>query len=316
MGTFNRRGFIKGTALTAAGIVLGNQNASAIHKSENISAGGLTSASYDIMKEVMKYPKIDAYANAYSDAQAVKTQLDYADRLGITKLFIAVPVAQKMGQTPDAIIDYNNLVISLMKKYPDRFTGQFTLHPAFYKESIEEMKRCIDLGMVGMKLYNQVKINDPLFYPIIERFIDYQMIIHVHGESQLGVGGYRMKYDVKNTPTISVPEEFAEVAVRYPEAMFQYAHIGGGSDWEYACKTFKNIPNIYVDTGGSNNEEGMLDFAVRNLGEDRVFFGCDGSYYQGVGKILASDLSESQKRKIFFENYNTVLKKSGKSLKI
>ena len=313
MGIINRRGFLKGTALSATGIILGNINGFGKSSSDNSSAEVLTGPSYNIMKEVMKYPKIDAYANAYSDAQSAKAQIDYADRLGISKLFIAVPIARNMGTTPDAFIAYNNLVISAMKKFPDRLTGQLTLHPAFYKESIEEMKRCIGLGMIGMKLYNQVKINDPLFYPIIEKYIDHKMIIHVHGESQLGVGGYRMKYDVKNAPAISVPEDFVEIATRYPEAMFQYAHIGGGSDWEYACKTFKNYPNIYVDTGGSNNEEGMIDFAVQNLGEDRVFFGCDGSYYQGVCKILASGLSESQKRKVFFENYNNMLRKSGKN---
>ena len=123
-----------------------------------------------------------------------------------------------------------------------------------------------------------------------------------------------MKYDVKNTPTISVPEDFVEIAEKYPEAMFQYAHIGGGSDWEYACKAFRNYNNIYVDTGGSNNEEGMIDFAVETLGEDRVFFGCDSSYFQGVSKVLSSDLKENQKKKVFFENYNNVLRKSGRSL--
>ena len=123
-----------------------------------------------------------------------------------------------------------------------------------------------------------------------------------------------MKYDVKNTPTISVPEEFVDVAKRYPEAMFQYAHIGGGSDWEYACKTFRNYRNIYVDTGGSNNEAGMIDFAVETLGEDRVFFGCDSSYFQGVGKVLAAALTEKQKEKVFFENYNNILKRSGRNV--
>ena len=120
-----------------------------------------------------------------------------------------------------------------------------------------------------------------------------------------------MKYDVQNTPTISVPEDLADVAKRYPEAIFQYAHIGGGSDWEYACKTFTEFPNIYVDTGGSNNSENMVDFAVEHLGEGRVFFGCDGSFYQGVGNIIASRLTKDQKRKLFFDNYNYVLKKSG-----
>ncbi len=55
----------------------------------------------------------------------------------------------------------------------------------------------------------------------------------------------------------------------------------------------------------------MIDYVLRYLGEDRLFFGTDSSYYQGVGTILASKLSEDQKRKIFFENYNNILRKAG-----
>lgn len=270
---------------------------------------------YNMIKEMLKYRKIDAYGNAYIQDNQIRSQLDYADRLAIEKFFIAVPIAKEMGKTPDEFRAYNDLVLKAVKKHPSRLVGQLTINPAYQKASFEEIQRCIDLGMIGMKLYNQFKINDPLFYPIIEKFIPHKMIIHVHGESQLGVGGYRMKYNVNNNPNISVPEDFIDVAKRYPEAMFQYAHIGGGSDWEYVCKAFKNHPNIYVDTGGSNNEENMIDFAVENLGDDRVFFGCDGSYYQGIGKILASKLNEVQKQKIFFENYNNVLKKSGRSIR-
>jgi predicted TIM-barrel fold metal-dependent hydrolase len=165
--------------------------------------------------------------------------------------------------------------------------------------------------VVGTRAYHQVKINDPLFYPIIEKLIAVKMILFVHGESQLGVGGYRMKYDAGKRHTISVPEDFVDVAKRYPEAMLQFPHLGGGGDWEYMCKAFKGYPNIYVDVGGSNNQEHLVDFAVQSLGEDRVFFGSDNSFYQAVGKVLSSNLSEAQKRKVFFENYKNVLKRGG-----
>ena len=95
------------------------------------------------------------------------------------------------------------------------------------------------------------------------------MIILMHAECQLGVGGYRMKYDINRPPSTSIPEDFVDIAARYPEAMFQYAHIGGGFDWEYACKLLKASPNVWVDTSGSNNEEYMIDFALETLGEDR-----------------------------------------------
>ena len=42
----------------------------------------------------------------------------------------------------------------------------------------------------------------------------------------------------------------------------------------------------------------MIDYVLKYLGEDRMFFGTDSSYYQGVGTILASKLNEEQKREI------------------
>ena len=123
-----------------------------------------------------------------------------------------------------------------------------------------------------------------------------------------------MKYNGYKPLNVSIPDDFVDIAKRYPEAIFQYAHIGGGGDWEYMCKTLKNSPNVYVDTSGSNNEENLIDFAVKQLGENRVLFGSDNCCYQCVGKILASNLNESQMKKIFFENYNNLLRKGGRNV--
>jgi predicted TIM-barrel fold metal-dependent hydrolase len=164
--------------------------------------------------------------------------------------------------------------------------------------------------MVGMKLYNHVKINDPLFYPVIEKFIGLNMIILMH----TAIGKSRVILDAGEPPNISMPEDFVDIAKKYPEAMFQYAHTGGGIDWEYACKALVHSPNVFVDLSGSNNEAGMIDFAMQYLGEDRLLFGCDNSFYQGVGHVLANNLTEPQRRKIFFENYNSILKKSGRNV--
>ena len=139
------------------------------------------------------------------------------------------------------------------------------------------------------------------------------MIILMHAHCGLGVGGKRTKYG-NIQPNSSIPEDFAEAAQRYPEAMFQYAHTGGGGDWQYACKMLKDYKNVYIDTSGSNNEGTMVDYTLDHFGEDRIFFGTDGSYYQGVGTILSSKLNDTQKRKIFFENFNEVLRKSGNNI--
>ena len=299
--TINRRKFLTHTSLSAAGIILGSNLVGYTSQKET----GI--ASYDIMKEVMKYRKIDAHAHPETD---LGRQIDSANRLGIRKLQISKP-GDKEDFKPEDFKANNDLVLAAMKQYPDRYIGFFTLNPIYRKESLEEIKRCVDLGMAGYKGYTQVKVNDPLYYPIIEKLIDLKMIVFLHAECQLGVGGYRMKYDVGKPPNTSIPEDFVDAAKRYPEAMFHFAHIGGGFDWEYECKSFKNYPNIFVDTGGSNNEENMIDFAIRHLGEDRIFFGTDNCYHLNIGKILASNTTEAQKKKIFFENYNNILRKGG-----
>jgi predicted TIM-barrel fold metal-dependent hydrolase len=185
-----------------------------------------------------------------------------------------------------------------------------TLNPAYPKESLEELKRCIDNGMVGSKYYNHVKINDPLFYPIIEKFIDLKMIMLMH----TAIGKSRVKLNAGEPPNISLPEDFVDIAKRYPEAMFQFAHIAGGIDWEYACRALANSPNVYVDISGSTNEATMVEMALKYIGEDRLLFGCDNNFYQGVGHLLGDHLSEIQRRKIFFDNYNGILKKSGRNV--
>ena len=311
----NRRKFVSSASLSAAGILISDCVLGMHDPNSELNAADTKSVTlkYNLMNDVMKYRKLDSHVHAHLFDGGPEGNIAFADRLGIDKMFISLPAYRGEG-TPQDFRSYNDLMLDCMKQYPDRLIGQFTANAIFQKESLEEIKRCVDLGMVGLKVYTQLKINDPLFYPIIEKMIDLKMIIHMHAYAQLGLGGYRMKYDVGIRPNTSIPEDFVEIAKRYPEAMFQYAHIGGGGDWEYTCKSFVHYPNIYVDTSGSNNPENMIDSAMKLLGEDRLFFGSDNCYYQSVGKILASNLTENQKKKVFFDNYNAILRRSGNNI--
>jgi len=304
-----RREFLIQAGLSGVGILMSDAFSGCTLKEDTRTDG------FDLMREVHAYPKIDAHAHVGLKDEDVDKQIEIADRLGIRKMCVSMPITNYSGKEPDGpdqVRKNNDLVLKAVKKYPDRYIGFMTLNPIYQKESLEEIDRCVDLGIAGYKGYTQVKFSDPLYYPIIERFTDLNMVMLMHAFVQLGVGGYRPKYDegqsAKNT---TLPEDMVEVAKRYPEGIFQYAHIGGGGDWEYACKAFRNYPNIIADTSGSNNEEYMIDFALELLGEERLVFGCDGSHYQGVGKILAANLTESQREKIFFKNYNHILEQSG-----
>lgn len=294
-----------GTAVSVAGMVLGSQ---LVKCSARDSAARDLPSNFDLMKEVKAYRKIDSHAHVYFTDDSPETQIDFADRLGIEKLVISRPMGGGSKGLPEQFIRCNDLVLRAVKKYPDRLIGQPTVNPRYPKESLEEISRCIGEGMVGLKVYNHVKINDPLFYPIIERYIDLKMIILMH----VGIGKSRITYDKREPENVSIPEDFVDVAKRYPEGMFQFAHLAGGEDWEDACNTLMEVPNVFVDVSGSNNDSNIVDYAVKCLGADRLFFGCDNSFYQGVGHVLAANLDEAERKKIFFENYNQILQKAGR----
>lgn len=301
----NRRGFMAGSMATAAGIVGGQHLLAGAREEKPDSAPPKREP---LMAEVLRYKKIDAHAHVGLGEATPAEIIDIADRLGIQYLMISKPMAPGSAGLVSEFKACNEVVLSAVKEFPNRYRGMLTLNPTHAREAMDEIKRCTDLGMVGMKLYNHVKINDPLFYPIIEKFIDLKMIILMHSP----IGKARIKYNAREPKNISIPEDFVDIARRYPEAMFQFAHIGGGIDWEDACKALKDSPNVYVDVSGSNNEGNMIDFAMRYIGEDRLLFGCDNGFYQGVGHVIAANLTEVQRKKLFFENYNNVLKKSGR----
>ena len=100
---------------------------------------------------------------------------------------------------------------------------------------------------------------------------------------------------------------FAGAARRYPEAMLICAHIGGGGDWERQLKGLREAPSVFVDTGGSVIDAGMLERCVRELGIDRLLFACDGSMERGLGKILDAGLTEAQRAKLYSANFLNIL---------
>ena len=304
----NRRKFFSNTAASAAGLLLGN-SLMGFGSKENSLSRDTEAKKEDLMKEVLKYRKIDAHAHVDEVNYKTEVNLDFADRLGIEKLMVSDFLRPHTEGRPDDFRVRNNFVIKCMKEHPDRYIGTVILNPRYQKESLEEIDRCRDAGLIGLgELYNQIKINDPLYYPIIEKCIDINWNVMMHS----AIGYSRVTLNPNEPKNISLPEDFADIAKRYPGAMLQYAHIGGGIDWEYACKVLKDSPNVFVGIAGSNNEGNMIDFAMKYIGEDRLVFGCDYSFYQGVGHVFSAKLTDSQRKKIFFENISKRLKKGGK----
>ena len=165
------------------------------------------------------------------------------------------------------------------------------MNPGYSREAVAEIERCVnELGMIGIKLYNQYFISDPVLHPVIEKCIELGIPILEHAGKQMSLP--------VDQPFISDGTHFAKVAEKYPEAVIIMAHIGGGGDWQWSLKAIADCPNIYTDISGSVYDEGIIEQTVSYLGAERVLFGTDGSFSQGIGKILAANISEKDKIEI------------------
>jgi len=73
-------------------------------------------------------------------------------------------------------------------------------------------------------------------------------------------------------------------------------------------------PNTYLDTSGYGHDRvGMLEYAVKTIGPDRVLFGSDFSINcpaTVIARIQNAFITEEQKRKILCENLQGLLRKA------
>lgn len=268
------------------------------------SLSGKRGSYKEMVREVIKYRKIDVHNHTGN----LKDMIESLDRVGIQWSAVSDLTGSRDAES---MHQSNNIVLEAMKEYPDRILGQCRINPGYPRESLNEIDRCIDQGMVMLgELYDEYKINDPVYFPIVERCIEYKIPMLVHAAAPLGL--WRNGYSTAGSSlSTSIAEDFVDIGKRYPEALIICGHIGGGGDWEYACKVLREAPSIYVETSGSVADEAMIDLAIENLGVDRLLFATDVNYEAGVGKIISAELSEKERKKIFFDNFNNLLRKGG-----
>ncbi len=259
----------------------------------------------------LRRPKIDMHChlwNMSNEADEVKSceQLIKAgEMLGITEHWCSSPVTGGSLSSPDEVRAENDAVLRGVKNFPKRIRGMCFVIVGHFQNALDEVNRCLDAGMVGIKLYNQYRINDPAAFPVIELAVERKVPILQHAGKPAPEG-------LERQPLISWGTHFAEASERYPEAMLIHAHVVGGGDWEYTVRAMRDgSPGLYCDISGSNLDDGALEYAVSEMGAERILFGTDGTMCGSVGKVLDADLTDEQRDLIFWKNSEGILAAQG-----
>ncbi len=304
----NRREFIR-VAGAAAGS-LGLATAPRLRAADAGSAASTSRApaATGLPRNWRQLRKIDAHNHVFgavhrpnADWSEVEATVEAAEILGIEKLCCSRPITAGMLVDIGTVRDANDSVLAAMRRYPKQIAGYCFVQPGNGAAALDEIERCLDSGMIGVKLYNQFKFTDPVVFPIAERCIQRKIIF-------LGHSGHLTDARTQQAqPRISDAADFAELSRRYPELALILGHINGGGDWEWTIRALRECPNVYVDTSGSVLEADTIGRCARDLGHQRLLFATDLVMEGGVGKVLSAELTVEQREDVFWRNMQRLL---------
>jgi len=200
----------------------------------------------------------------------------------------------------EGIRTINNATIALVQRNRKQLFGLCFLNPALPPTFlIEEIDRCLDAGLSGVKLEYEVNARDSRLDPIMEKI----------GELNGFVLHHSWYKTIHKTPCESDPSDIACLAARHPHTKIVMAHLT-------ACGIrgvldIQKYSNVLVDTSGSPSVSGLVEYAVKKLGPERVLFGSDfpiRDFACQLGRIEGACLSNQDRELILWRNAARLLK--------
>jgi hypothetical protein len=212
------------------------------------------------------------------------SRLRAGERVGIT-----IHVASILGSwgltsptyfpSPEDLRYGNDFLLRLQREHPDRIRGYVAVNPNYTGPALDEIRRCLDAGMIGVKLAASRRADDPLLDPVCALAAERRVPV-LHHIWQ----GRRRDYPGQEA---SDPVELGRLAARHRTVQFILAHIGGGGDWAHSLRALGDAPNIFVDLSGSGVDRGMLELCLECVGPSRMLWGTDLTMDTGIAKLRA-----------------------------
>lgn len=166
--------------------------------------------------------------------------------------------------TPENLRDCNDQTMALVQAYPDLFAGLVYVNPSHPQNAIDEINRCVrDGNLIGIKLWVSNRASDPRVFPVAERAL----------ALDIGILQHTWNKTVGQGADESTTLDVAELARRFPKLRIQVAHLTGINFW--GVLDLAPFPNVTVDTSGGQPQSGLVEYALRHLGPDRVVYGSD-----------------------------------------
>ena len=225
--------------------------------------------------------------------------MGFADRMGVERICLYMGFPFLTDPTPKELRQQNDQVLQALAHYHDKAFGFVYASGKYPDESVREIDRCVKNGpMVGVKLWVARRAAEKDLDAIVARATELKAPILQH--TWLKTTG--------NLMGESTPQDLVELAKRHPKATLICGHSGG--DWQLGLRAIRETTSLYTETGGSDPTSGFVEFAVKELGADRVLYGSDAggrSFASQLAKVQGADVDDNAKKKILGENLKRLL---------
>ena len=180
-------------------------------------------------------------------------------------------------------------------------TGFCYVNPLLGARAVtREVERCVARGFRGIKLEIANNARDACMRPVMVAAEKHGLVVLQHAWSMT---------KIKQRSFHTDPEDVATLAQRFPNVRIIMAHLTGCG--VRGVLAVKDCPNVVVDTSGAAPEAGLVEYAVAQLGAERVLYGSDvpiRDFAVALARITGTQLDARTKRKILHDNARKLLR--------
>lgn len=177
----------------------------------------------------------------------------------------------------------NETLAEVVRRHPDRLSGFCHQRPED-PESVDKLRRGIELGLRGYKILGPTvdrPFDDPAFRPLWTLLAEKRLPVLIHFGWLGHAGGTVYHPNMSPLRIEPVAREFLDIPFVIPHFGCAYIQDLLGLCW--------SLPNVYVDTSGSNQWMRWMPYPLtiedafkkfhELIGPERIVFGTDSSWF-------------------------------------
>jgi len=190
--------------------------------------------------------------------------------------------------------------IEAVRRFPDRLRAYCAINPNWpdiIQKDIGTFDKFEDV-YVGFKFladYHGYPITDSRYKPAWEFADEKELLVLLHTWGGSPYNG---------------PSLIREAAEKYSRAKILLGHSCHG-EWDKAVKLALDFPNVYLDLCAVFDDRGIIEKFVAEAGSGNLVFGTDTpwfDYHYCIGAVLGADISDEDRRNIFYRNARKLLR--------